>query len=100
MGDTSLMVTINRREYEALKRLVEGGAEYQSDRNWISDLIGRIDSDFGLPWQERKSLRQAAEAVCLDDKVAFDDDPAVEISKKKETWVNCWIRLPTEGEES
>lgn len=90
MGDTSLMVMVKEREYEALKRAAEGGAE-----NFVSDLVKRLESSFSVPRKERSRLRKAAEIACLDDNVCFDDNPAVE----GENWVNCWIKIPREGGE-
>lgn len=91
MGDTSLMVMVKSREYEALKKAAEGGGA----GDFISDLVKRLESSFSVPRKERSRLRKAAEAACLDDKVSFDDNPAIEGA----SWVNCWIQIPREGEE-
>jgi hypothetical protein len=91
VGDTSLMIMIKRREYEALKRSVGSGAE-----NPISDLLQRIESSFSLPRQERERLCKAAKIMCTDDRVSFDDHPSVE----EGGWVNCWIQIPEEHDNA
>ena len=92
MSDTSLMVSVNRREYEALRELVGHNREQPS--SLVSDFLVRLESSFSLPRQERNLLRNVAQLNCVDDNVFFDDNPAVELGE--ETWVNCWLRLHKE----